>query len=531
MSSNGFQYVYGPVLSRRLGRSLGVDIVPFKICTYDCVYCQLGRTTNKTIERREYVAVENVLAELKRKLAAGDTPDYISLAGSGEPTLNEGIGELIDKIKHLTDIPVAVLTNGSLLWMGEVRDALMAADLVLPSLDAGDEGLFRYINRPHENISFDRMVDGLAAFVGCFPREVWLEVFLLAGVTSIPAEVKKIAALAGKIRPSRVQLNTVSRPPAEEFALSLSSDQMREAKGLFPGEVDIISEKQCEGLRSSMIHEAREADILALIRRRPCTAEDVAGGLGIHVTEALKHLEKLVAAQKVDTAFTGARHFYSATGPEEDIPRGGPRDGERYAQSCRTEFWKGVFRKEVDYLLQHLEGSKDVLSVGCGPAIIEDALSERGFQVTGLDISREVLALAPDGVRTVAARAEEMPFPSSSFDAVLYVASLQFIEDYRKAMENTARVLRPNGKLVVMLINPESSFFKEKRGAPRSYVREIRHNDIKDIERVIAEKFSVRKEYFLGVKGDAIFESGDATEAALFIIVGTRRVAKQGREA
>jgi wyosine [tRNA(Phe)-imidazoG37] synthetase (radical SAM superfamily) len=311
MSANGLRHVYGPVPSRRLGRSLGIDLVPFKTCTYDCVYCQLGQTTNKTLERKDYVAGEEVLAELERKLAEKDIPDYISLAGSGEPTLNSGIGGLIGKIKSLTDIPVAVLTNGSLLWMSEVQDALMAADLVLPSLDAGDEPLFRYVNRPHGDISFDRMVDGLAAFTMRFSGEVWLEVLLLAGVTGMPSEARKIAALARRIAPTRVQLNTVSRPPAEEFAFPLSRDQMLALKGFFPGRVDIISENERRGLHAPGRSNTDDEDILALLSRRPCTSADVASGLGIHLTEALKHLDRLIAAGKLSIVVVGRRNFYT----------------------------------------------------------------------------------------------------------------------------------------------------------------------------------------------------------------------------
>ena len=202
---------------------------------------------------------------------------------------------------------------------------------------------------------------------------------------------------------------------------------------------------------------------------------------------------------------------------------------ERYLKSCQTEFWQGVFRAELDYLTRHLEGSEDILSVGCGPAIIESGLSERGFRVTGLDVSRETLNCAPDQIRTVAARAEDMPFPESSFDAVIYIASLQFIENYRKAIEKTERVLRQDGKLVVMLLNPESVFFSDRIRNINSYVRKIRHKDIDEIERVIAEKFQVQSEYFLGVKGESIFETRNAAEAALYIIRGIRKVAKTGR--
>jgi wyosine [tRNA(Phe)-imidazoG37] synthetase (radical SAM superfamily) len=274
----------------------------------------LGRTTNKTLERKEYVKVEEVLAELDRKLAEDDIPDYISLAGSGEPTLNSGIGDLICKIKGLTNIPVVVLTNGSLFWMSEVQDALMAADFVLPSLDAGDESLFRYVNRPHEDISFEQMTDALAAFTKRFSGEIWLEVLLLGGVTGIPGEAEKIASIINRIEPARVQLNTVVRPPTEKFAFALSSDQMHALKGIFPGRVDIISENERNDARVSAFAQARNVDILALLGRRPCTSVDVASGLGIHVTEALKHLDALIKAGKVTTVVAGRRTFYAVVG-------------------------------------------------------------------------------------------------------------------------------------------------------------------------------------------------------------------------
>ncbi|MBE0568421.1 MAG: radical SAM protein [Deltaproteobacteria bacterium] len=311
MNPGGFQHIYGPVPSRRLGRSLGVDLVPLKTCSYDCVYCQLGRTTRKTVERGEYVPVAEVLEELGRKLADGDSPDTISLAGSGEPTLNSGIGALIRGIKERTAIPVAVLTNGSLLRMDEVREDLMPADLVLPSLDAGDETLFRYVNRPHKDISFERMVDGIAAFAGSFPGEVWLEVFLLAGVTGLPSEAKRIADAARRIAPARLQLNTVSRPPVEEYACAVSGKRLDALKGIFPGIVDVLNESGGEDFRTSLLSGVREEDILGLLGRRPCTFQDVAGGLGIHATEAIKGLDALAAAGKVKSVLAGGRTFYS----------------------------------------------------------------------------------------------------------------------------------------------------------------------------------------------------------------------------
>ncbi len=316
MNASRFRYVYGPVPSRRLGRSLGLDIVPFKTCTFDCVYCQLGRTTNKTMERKEYVSAADVLDEVKRKLAEEDVPDYITFSGSGEPTLNSRIGDMIRRIKERTNIPVAILTNGSLLWRKEVQDDLMTADLVIPSLDAGDEQLFQYVNRPHGDLSFDRLVDGLAEFTRRFPGPVWLEVLLLQGVTGMPAHVEKIAALVKRIAPARIQLNTVCRPPAEEFAYPLSGEDLLSLKEFFPGHVDVITEDRSDRPDASAFSESRGKDILALLRRRPCTSADVADGLGIHVTEALKRLNTLVELGAVHSVVSGGRNFYTVAGGE-----------------------------------------------------------------------------------------------------------------------------------------------------------------------------------------------------------------------
>jgi wyosine [tRNA(Phe)-imidazoG37] synthetase (radical SAM superfamily) len=310
--TGNYRYVYGPVPSRRLGRSLGVDVVPFKTCTYDCIYCQLGRTTSKTIERKEYVPVEEILVELERRLPLGPPPDYLSLAGSGEPTLNGRIGELIGRIKSLTRIPVAVLTNGSLLWMRDVQDALMEADLILPSLDAGDERLFRYVNRPHREIVFENMVCGIAEFTARFPKSVWLEVFLLAGITGVLPEAEKIAALTRRIRPERVQLNTISRPPSEPFTRPVSRGQLTTLASLFGRGAEVISEGEGSRPRPSTVNIEPDEEIVALLRRRPCTLRDVAAGLGIPVAQAAKRLEVLAAASRVRAVFQNTQRFYLA---------------------------------------------------------------------------------------------------------------------------------------------------------------------------------------------------------------------------
>ena len=198
-------------------------------------------------------------------------------------------------------------------------------------------------------------------------------------------------------------------------------------------------------------------------------------------------------------------------------------DIKRYVETCREEFWQNVFAFETDCLVAHLQGSSDILSIGCGPAVIEGKLSEKGFRVTGLDISAEALKCAPDTIRTVAGRAEDMMFPESSFDAVIYVASLQFIEDYKKALQRSADVLRPEGKIIALLLNPESDFFKNMRLEPDSYVNFIRHTNLNEIENFMAELFSIQTEYILGIEGEHISDSKDPRKAALYVISGRKK--------
>jgi wyosine [tRNA(Phe)-imidazoG37] synthetase (radical SAM superfamily) len=299
-------YIFGPVPSRRLGRSLGIDLVPFKVCTYDCIYCQLGRTTRKTMQRREWVPMDKVIEELKTKLDTN--PDYITLSGSGEPTLYSRLGELIAAIHRITDIPVAVLTNGSLLWQEEVRSQLLQAQLIVPSLDAGDSMIFEAVNRPHPEISFGRMVDGLKRLRKEFRGEYWLEVFISGGYTGICAEVEKIAKYAKDIGPDRIQLNTVTRPPAEEYAFKVSRQQLEEYAKIFDPVAEVIAD--FHGTHSAPDFSAARESVTQLLQRRPCTLDDIANGLGIHRNEAVKHIEELLARNETETVISGGKTYY-----------------------------------------------------------------------------------------------------------------------------------------------------------------------------------------------------------------------------
>ncbi len=197
-------------------------------------------------------------------------------------------------------------------------------------------------------------------------------------------------------------------------------------------------------------------------------------------------------------------------------------EAARYRAACEKSFWRAVFAAELEYVLRYLHPQDAILSVGCGPATIEGALLDRGFSVVGLDVSAQALEGAPDGLRTVAARAEEMPFAAGSFDVVISIVSLQFIEDYQTAIAKIARVLRPGGRVIVMLLNPSSHFFKTKQAEPDSYVRKIRHTNLALLEREMAGHFALEGEYFLGIEGHEIFASRDPATAALYVLRGTR---------
>lgn len=282
------QYIFGPVPSRRLGLSLGVDIVPFKVCTLDCVYCQLGRTTEKTIERKEYVPVEAVLSELKQRLTESVRPDFISLSGSGEPTLHSRFGQIIESIKKITDIPVAVLTNGTLLTDKSVRDDCCLADVVLPSLDAGDEATFQKINRPCPDISIEKLIDGLVSFRNSFSGRLWLEVFLIEGLNTSSDAISKISAAIDRIRPDKVQLNTAVRPTAEAGVTKLDYRALDSIAKKLGDNCEVIADFSTQLLGKHI--ETKAEHVFSMLKRRPCSLNDICSGLSINPNEALKYI-------------------------------------------------------------------------------------------------------------------------------------------------------------------------------------------------------------------------------------------------
>lgn len=303
------KYIFGPVPSRRLGKSLGVDLVPYKTCPFDCIYCDVGRTTHKTISRGPFVSPEEIQKELELALFILDKkPDYITLSGSGEPTLNNNIGEIMRKIKEITLIPIAVLTNGSLLSMDKVRKDLQEADIVLPSLDAVTPALFEYINRPHSSLRIKEIISGLIQFRKQYRGQIWLEILFCRGVNDGKEEVKKLKEIIEKIQPDRVQLNTSVRPPAEEFAYPLTTTQLEEIRKKLGDKAEIISEFAAP--LGEVFDSVKDTEILSLIKRRPCTTEDISKALGLRLDEVVKHLDHLTKTGAIRYRMYEHRCYY-----------------------------------------------------------------------------------------------------------------------------------------------------------------------------------------------------------------------------
>ncbi|MHC4536892.1 MAG: radical SAM protein [Planctomycetota bacterium] len=285
------KYFYGPVPSRRLGLSFGVDIVPFKVCTLDCIYCQLGKSTDLTIERKNYGPIEPILAELKGILSKGLKTEFITIAGSGEPTLNSQLGKLIEGIKKITDIPVAILTNGTLFYKNDVRVDCAKADVVIPSLDAGDAETFQKVNRPHRDINIENLISGLSSFRDEFSGQIWLEVFFVESLNTKSDQIAKIRNAIDRIRPDKVQLNTAVRPTAEPNLKRLDIEKLHTIAAQLGPQCEIIADFAT--LHHVKFPDNKADNVLSILKRRPCSLDDISSGLGIGRNEAMKYISNL----------------------------------------------------------------------------------------------------------------------------------------------------------------------------------------------------------------------------------------------
>ena len=306
-----YNYLFGPVPSRRLGMSLGVDLVPHKVCSLDCVYCEVGETTKRTVVRDEYIPFEKVTDELKSYFENNPDPDYITFSGYGEPTLNNRVGDVLKFIKtHKPGVPVAVLTNGTLFHQQEVRQVLLEADLVLPSLDAATEEVFRRINRPDPSLKIDEYIQGLVDFRKIFSGTIWLEVLILPGYNDDEAELKALREAILNIQPDRVQVNTLDRPGTVTDLRGATRTELQRVLDLWSLENAEIITPAAERKNIKTYRSDKETAILETIARRPCTVEDLISLLGLHVNEINKYLDVLEAEHRIRSVKQERGIFY-----------------------------------------------------------------------------------------------------------------------------------------------------------------------------------------------------------------------------
>lgn len=293
-----YKYLYGPVPSRRLGRSLGIDLILYKYCTYDCIYCQSGKTTNKTTKRGLFVLPEDILKELEEFFKDESVQiDYIALSGSGEPTLNSGIRNIIKGIKEITKIPVAVITNGSLFYLEEVRKDVLGADLILPSLDAVSSNIFEKINKPMNGLSVDVIINGLVELRRIYKGEIWLEILFCKGINDSEDEILRMVEVVEKINPDKIHLNTVVRPPSEKWVKPLTLDEMKKIRKFFGKKASIISEFDKHSSKFPTIEI--EGEILRILDRRPLSLIDISKITGISKDNLEDIIERMINEKKI----------------------------------------------------------------------------------------------------------------------------------------------------------------------------------------------------------------------------------------
>ena len=305
------RYIFGPGPSRRLGRSLGVDLAPHKTCTLDCVYCECGKTTRLTLDQGRYTPALLLKAELDECLSRGPELDYITFSGAGEPTLNEELEAIIRFIK--TAHPgrrIAVLTNGTLLHRPGVRSQLRDADLVIASLDAASEKAFQRINRPHPDLNLTEIIEGIAAFGRRFAGKLWVEIFIVPGINDTETELKKIKDAVADVAPDKVQLNTLDRPGTESWVKPAAEAELVQIAEYLDG-AEIVKHTGSPRIAQGPGVDIRDS-LLATISRRPCTAEDIAQVLGLPVAEADSHIRTLVEKGEVGEKVMPRGVFYFA---------------------------------------------------------------------------------------------------------------------------------------------------------------------------------------------------------------------------
>jgi wyosine [tRNA(Phe)-imidazoG37] synthetase (radical SAM superfamily) len=310
---------YGPVLSRRFGYSLGVDLIPLKVCVYDCIYCQLGRTTYKTVERKSYVDInfKGFENELKKRIKNCPYLDYVTFSGSGEPTLNSDIGRLIKIVKENSSVPVAVLTSGGTLGFSGVIDDIKESDLIKVSLDAPDDRMLKRINRPAREVNFDINISGLTELINNFSGDIWLEIMVMKGINDDLDSAymfKEIIDRLGEIV-KKVHLNTPVRSldkySGRYYAEVPEPERLKEIKDIIGNKALLIEDVSRKKYDSSLVEIEKE--IVEVLGRRPMEIRDIASSLGLNLNEVIKIVNKLLSSGEIERTAHGDIEYYFKT--------------------------------------------------------------------------------------------------------------------------------------------------------------------------------------------------------------------------
>jgi len=294
-----YRHLFGPVPSRRLGVSLGIDLVPLKTCTLNCIYCECGETNNCTLERKEYVPLEEVYEELNDYLSKKPALDYITFSGSGEPTLHSGIGDVVKFLKQkYPAYRLCLLTNSTLLNDDRVREQIKPIDLIVPSLDTATEECFQSLNRPCGGLRCEDIIEGLVALRREYAGEIHLEIFVAPGLNDTPEELAALKAAIERIKPDRIQLGTLDRPGTEEWLEPADYNTMQGMAACL-GNAEIIGEFR-PGPKITSFDDSHSRQIYETLKRRPCTVADLKALLNLRPAEIQKYINHLLGQGKIE---------------------------------------------------------------------------------------------------------------------------------------------------------------------------------------------------------------------------------------
>jgi wyosine [tRNA(Phe)-imidazoG37] synthetase (radical SAM superfamily) len=308
-----YKYLFGPVASRRLGVSLGIDLVPHKTCSLNCVYCECGATTALTVERREYIPTREIIAELDTYLQSAPHLDALTFSGSGEPTLHSGFAEIVDFIKqNYSQYKLVLLTNSTLLDQPDVMAAVQKIDLIVPSLDAVSEDVFRKLNRPHPSLKAEAMIEQLAALKRHSKIEMWLEIFIVPGLNDNDDELVRLKQAADIIHPDRVQINSLDRPPAVSWVKPASPERLLEISAKFGSRAEVIA-RYTSTTQAGKNNGALSDAIIRLVKRRPCTIHDLVATIGYSQHEIEHRLTMLMVEKHIEQEQLERGIFYRLT--------------------------------------------------------------------------------------------------------------------------------------------------------------------------------------------------------------------------